>query len=94
MTVIHHNFGGGSPPPASLECVEPLTAEQLATIGRQWITDALDDRKRMPPAARKAEAEESLERVHQCFAVSDDPRMWTVILGRHAWRARILLAED
>jgi hypothetical protein len=84
-----------APPSAlSMELRPPLSADQLARIGQGWIDDALAEFERLNADGRKAAADESIAMIRQCLLNSDDPRTWTLNLGRHAWRARILMAEN
>ena len=105
MTVIHVDFGGGSPPPASPfkpELIERIretairdgaaSARELAMTAHAAIDRALAEFERLNPAERQAAARDSLETVHAC-ADDQSHSIWITELARHAWRARIMMAK-
>lgn len=94
MSVIHIDFGSGSPLPPVPRPSGPLSAAELAQAAKDWMDEVVEQRQRLSPAERRAAAEESISIARECL--DDDPnhRAWLTVIGRHAWAARIMMAED
>lgn len=95
MTVIHHNFGGGSPPPTTDASTSKRanSARVLADRAKAWIDEAMAAREGLPAEARHELAQTHLTTARECMA-DDHALAFTSVIGRHAWTARILMAEE
>jgi hypothetical protein len=95
MTVIHNNFGGGSLPPTT-SATAPMRANSarvLANRAKAWIDEAMAAREGLSVEARHELAQTHLTTAKECMA-DDHALAFTSVIGRHAWTARILMAED
>ena len=103
VTVIHHVFGGGSPSPASSDGSSSKAAaytsgrancaRELADRAHRWIEEAMEARQGLTPEQRREAAAGHMEQAQDSLLDPKSPLFMTVV-GRHAWTARILLAED
>lgn len=105
MTVIHHIFGSASALPSTEPeaYVHPAStgvssgrancAHEIADRAHRWIDEAMAARIGLTPQQRREEALVHAQQARYCL---EDPKapLWMTVVGRHAWFARILSAED
>lgn len=69
------------------------SARTLAARAKGWIDEAMAMREGLSPEARRDAAEPHLALAKDCLTDEHADALMSVI-GRHAWTARILMAED
>lgn len=95
MSVIHHYFGGGEPPPTTdaTTSMRANSARVLAERAKGWIDEAMTAREGLSAEARHELAQSHMTTAKECMA-DGHALAFTSVIGRHAWTARILMAED
>jgi hypothetical protein len=108
MTVIHHDFGGASAspafpdggavaqkpsPPQPYNSGRANCALEIADRAKRWIDEAMAAREGLTPAQRREKAFEHMAKAQEARLDPQAP-MFMSVIGREAWFARILIAED
>lgn len=104
MTVIHHDFGAASAAPTTPDFPRfnvsdghssgaSNCAREIADRAHRWIEDAMMLRHGLNPEERRKLAHQHMEEARTIINDHQSPLCMTMA-GRHAWTARILVAED
>ena len=108
MTIIHHDFGGASAlppfpeggaieqpvsPPQPFSSGRANCAQEIADRARKWVDEAMAAREGLTPLQRREKAFEHMD-LAQDARLDPKAPMYMSVIGRHAWFARILIAED
>ena len=104
MTVIHHDFGAASAAPATPDFPRfnvsdghssgiPNCAREVADRAHRWIEEAILMRHGLTPQERRELAHRHMNQAKWQLDERESPLCMSVA-GRHAWTARILIAED
>jgi len=80
-------------PPQPFSSGRANCAQEIADGARKWIDEAMAAREGLTPLQRREKAFEHMDQAQDARLNPKAP-MYMSVIGRHAWFARILIAED